>query len=418
MQINSSLRRRVLATFGTFTLLLCLIYTGICVLTAYIIEDQVLENLLTDEANYIKQRYHANGEILRSRLPYIQVYSNANPAPAEVLAALPEGASRAEWFSDAERHFHLRRLSLDENTSAILAAEVSHLLTVSRQSGSLLWLIFSALLATSVLALWSAYRISSRTVRPVIALAEEIKILEKGDAPISLAAGSAGDEIGFLARTLERSLNQLRLALQRESEFTRDASHELRTGITIIRNTLTLFRQRELSQVEEKELHGVVEEMENTVSALLALARAESIEREPLELRALLEERILTRHHRIADMQFQVQLDLKGKYHSLGNNHLATLLIDNLIDNAIRHASRPELRIYEHDAALVFENPTAESFDADISFLPGKKGKQSNGLGQGLFLVKRISGALNWTCKVDCSNGLFRCAVFPRGIPT
>ncbi|WP_323845678.1 HAMP domain-containing sensor histidine kinase [Microbulbifer magnicolonia] len=418
MRIDNSLQRRVFATFGAFTLLLCLVYTAICALVAYIIEDQVLDNLLADEAAYIEGQYLASGEVPRPRLPYIQLYSASNPAPAEIRTALPEGANRAEWFGDAERHFHLRRLSLDENTSPILAAEVGRLLTVSRQSRGLLWLIFTALLVTLALALWVAYRISSRTIRPVIALAEEVRSRQKDGAPLSLAATSAKDEIGFLARTLETTLNQLKLALRRESEFTRDASHELRTAITIAKNTLALSLRRELSQGEKEDLHSTVEQMECTVSALLALARAESIAREPVEIRSLLEERILAQHHRIAEMQFRARLELPRKYHSLGNRNLAALLIDNLLNNAIRHASQPELRIYAEKGALVFENPIAENFDTDRFLLPGGKSDKSDGLGQGLFLVKRILAALDWEFSVDCANGLFRCTITPTHFPT
>lgn len=418
MRINNSLQRRVFATFGAFTLLICLVYTAICVLVAYIIEDQVLDNLLADEASHIEQQYRSSGEIPRPRLPYIQLYSDSNPAPADIRAALPGGAARAEWFGDAEGHFHLRRLSLDENTAPILAAEVSRLLTVSRQSSGLLWLIFTALLATLALALWVAYRISSRTIRPVVALAEQVRNYQRHDAPQTLAATGAKDEIGFLARTLETALSQLRLALQRESEFTRDASHELRTTVAIAKNTLALSLQRELSQGEKEELHNTVEEMENTVSALLALARAESIGREPLELRSLLEERILAQHRRIAEMQFRVRLDLPDQHRALGNRHLAALLIDNLLNNAIRHASAPELHIHADGDTLIFENPVAKTFDTGTSFRQGEKSEQSDGLGQGLFLVRRILTALDWDSSVDCTDGRFRCAIIPMRLPS
>lgn len=418
MRINNSLQRRVFTTFGAFTLLLCLVYTAICVLVAYIIEDQVLDNLLADEADYIEQQYRDSGEIPPPRLPYFQLYTDSNPAPSDIRAAMPEGATRAEWFGDAERHFHLRRLKLGQDTTPILAAEVDRLLTVSRQSGGLLWLIFAALLATLALALWVAYRISSRTIRPVIDLAEEVKSRRVDDAPLSLVAAGAKDEIGFLARTLETALNQLKLALQRESEFTRDASHELRTAITIAKNTLALSLRRELSQEEKKELHSTVEEMENTVSALLALARAESIERGPLELRSLLEERILAQYRRIAEMSFQVRLDLPDKRHALGNRGLVALLIDNLLSNAICHASQPKLHIYADGDTLIFENPVANTFDTGISVLPGKKGEQSDGLGQGLFLVKRILTALKWDFTVGCADGLFICAITPEDSTT
>ncbi|SHF70322.1 Signal transduction histidine kinase [Microbulbifer donghaiensis] len=414
MRINRSLQRRVFATFGAFTLLLCLLYSAICALVAYVIEDQVLDNLLADEVRYIELEFRASGELPAPRLPYIELYHDGKPAPQDLLAAIPDGKTSAEWFADGERHFHLRRLDLDANTSAVLAAEVSRLLTVSRQSGNLLWLLISALLATAVLALWTAFRLSSRTVRPVLLLAEEVENRQTHSAALSLTASSARDEIGFLARTLESALNQLGSALQRETEFTRDVSHELRTAITIAKNTLALSRGRALSAQETEQLYSALSEMENTITSLLALARAESTEQVSFGLRHLLEERLLARHHCIAEAQFRIDLQLPDSIHALGNRHLSALLVDNLLDNALRHASRTELRIYQDGDALVFENPVAEAPDTEAAFLPRHKGARSDGMGQGLFLAKRILNALDWDFSAHCSNGRFSCTIHPK----
>ena len=414
MRISKSLQRRVFTTFGAFTLLLCLLYSAICALVAYVIEDQVLDNLLSDEVGYMEQEFKTSGELPPPRLPYIELYHDDNPAPADLLAAIPEGKTRAEWFADGERHFHLRRLNLDANTSALLAAEVSRLLTVSRQSGNLLWLLISALLTTALLALWTAFRLSSRTVRPALLLAEEVENRRPQGAVLSLTASSARDEIGFLARTLEGALNQLESALQRETEFTRDVSHELRTAITIAKNTLALSDRRELSAQETEQLYGVLAEMENTITSLLALARAESTEQVAFGLRHLLEERLLARHHCITKAQFHIHLQLPDSIRALGNRHLSALLIDNLLDNALRHASPAELRIYQDGDALVFENPVLEAPDTQAAFLPGHKGALSDGMGQGLFLAKRILNALDWDYSARCHNGLFSCTIHPR----
>jgi signal transduction histidine kinase len=159
-----------------------------------------------------------------------------------------------------------------------------------------------------------------------------------------------------------------------------------------------------------------VDGMQNTVSVLLALARAESIEQKPFDLRQLLENCILALHHRISEKHFQIDLDLPNNYRTLGNSDLTGLLINNLVNNAIQHASRPELRIYANGDALVFENPAGEPIDIDITLLAGEKGAHSDGIGQGLFLTRRILTALDWSFATGCNHGIFKFSVYPRRI--
>ena len=66
---RSNLQRKVFTLFGGFTLLLCLIYSGIGLLTAYVIEDQLLDNLINEEAHYIEQSFRADGTLPSPRLP-------------------------------------------------------------------------------------------------------------------------------------------------------------------------------------------------------------------------------------------------------------------------------------------------------------------------------------------------------------
>ncbi|MEW5250391.1 HAMP domain-containing sensor histidine kinase [Microbulbifer sp. 2201CG32-9] len=411
MSANSKLQRRVFAVFGGFTLLLCLIFFAICLLAAYVIEDQLLDNLLEGEVRYIEQQLQLHGRLPEPRLPYLTLYTDPEVVPAGLLGALPGDTVRAEWFSDAEHHFHLRRILQPDGGRAILAAEVSGLLTVTRQSTKLLWLFGAACIVTMLLALWCAYRISCKTIAPVIALAEAIRRQKSLGSQVHLPHSGDDDEVGYLAATLEQTINQLKQALQRETEFTRDTSHELRTALTVVRGTLTLCQQREMTAAEREELLQTVADMEETVATLLALARSESLQRQAFEVRPLLEERLLARHREITGANFRVCLSLGRDVRIVANRHLVSLLFDNLIGNALQHASTPKLRICSAGDSLLFENSIADDFDASSSLLPGHRGSGSRGIGQGLFLAKRICCALDWEITVRCHRGIYQCRI-------
>ncbi|WP_226648974.1 sensor histidine kinase [Microbulbifer variabilis] len=411
MRETSKLQRKVFAILGGFTLLLCLVFFAICMMVAYVVEDHLLDNLLAGEVRHLEQQAQWPDSIPEPRLPYLTLYTKDQIIPPELRTALPDHTEKAEWFSDSEFHFHLRRVHFSDNSSAVLVAEVSELLTVTRQSSQLLWLFASACALTLLLALYCAYRISHKTIAPVVTLAKAVKQQINTDSEISLPYNNEQDEIGYLASTLQETINQLKQTLRRETEFTRDTSHELRTGLTILKGTLTLSQNREMTKLEKTELLETVTSMEETVKTLLALARSESLKPENIPLRAFLEERLLVQHQALAQKHFKVDLKLGYKERALANRLLVTLLFDNLISNALQHASSPELVIAYKGDTLCFENATDNQLDLETALLPGQKKDGSDGIGQGLFLAKRICEALNWTISVQYRKNIYQCAL-------
>ena len=408
---RSNLQRKVFALFGGFTLLLCMIYSGIGLLTAYVIEDQLLDNVINEEARYIEQSFRDHGTLPNPRLPMFTLYSSPTETPREFLAALAGGKRKAEYFAEGQQHFHLRKLSV--GTDALLTAEVGNLLTVSSQSGRLIWLPLAAFLLTTILSLWLAYRLVRTTIRPLLSLAREVESQTPRQSPLKLSTSNRQDEIGFLARTLERNVHELKQARIREAEFTHDVSHELRTNLAIATNTLALSREQGLGVDESRELSDILTTMNRTVSTLLALARSESFKHSGFDLRPLVEERLLARPEIAKNQDFRLHVGMPNTLPVLGHSPLAASLLDILFDNAIRHASQPALEIRHMDSALIFENPVLNDFSTASLFNAGVRGPNSEGFGQGLYLASRLCTALGWHFSANCENGRFSLCVFP-----
>lgn len=383
MQIEkpgSSLKRKVFTLFGGFTLLLCLTYSGIGVIAAYVIEDQLLDNLISNEVDYIEQYFRAHGELPSPRLPQFTLYTSPAETPPEFITALGGERRKAELFVTGQQHYHLRELAPD--TGAILASEVGNLLTVSNQSGRLIWMLITTFLCTTALALWLAHRLITGTVRPILSLAREVESQAVNTPSLALTTSSRNDEIGFLSRTLERNLRELQNARHREAEFTRDVSHEFRTNLAVASNALALSGNKGLNAAETQELRTILANMNRTVTSLLALARSESFERKTFDLRPLLEDRLLARPEISVQDSFEINLKLTEKLLVSGNQHLTELLLDILLDNAIRHAAQPKLSIYQNGDALVFENPVWSTFDTAPCLMRASGEQAVKGLGR------------------------------------
>ncbi|MEQ8803165.1 sensor histidine kinase [Haliea sp.] len=406
MPERNSIERQVTRTFVGLTLLLTTVYVGMVVLFAYITEDALVEKLLAREISYLQDTYAGTGQWPSPRLDYMMLYASAEQAPVPVRRKLQASPDSGEIFTADERHYHVRNFYLDEDLQALLVAEVSSLLVVTNLSGSLLKILAGLVVITLAVSLWLAYRVARRTTRPIIQLSDEVKQMHQQGKALDLSAAGRNDEIGYLAETIQSNFNQIHDALEREGHFTRDVSHELRTPLTVMKNTLTLLETRPPQPRDIEQLKLAAQHVQRTVAILLALARQDSVQAQSLRLRPIVEEAILGLHGALERSNFSVEVAIADDCELIGNRQLITLLVGNLVENAMRYAAEPSLNISLHEDSLVFSNAVfAPVIDDPVK--PGRKQADSPGLGQGLFLVERIAARLNWLLSTRSQAGIF-----------
>ncbi|WDE03598.1 HAMP domain-containing histidine kinase [Thalassomonas viridans] len=411
MKIKNSIKRRVFLVFGGFTLGLSLMFAGVSIVIAFVVEDEILARVIAEEARYIEQVFRERGELVQPGADYMRLYLSSELAPKEVAAALkdvPQTDNRSrEIFTDHQAHYHTQWLNLAENRHALLVAEVSSLLLISNLPSDLVVFFVVVLVLALLLSLWLAYRISSRTTEPVLTLTRQVMAQQEHGTPIARELMDTEDETGFLAQTIARALAELNSAVKREAAFNRDVSHELRTPLTVLNNTLALADLRALGDKDIAQLKGAGEKMKQIVSTLLALARAESMSVEAIRLRPLMEECVLGIQDKLSTTGFEIHLDIPDNYRLSANPRLLVLLINNLMENALAHSSEPHLLIRAEQACLLFENAVKEPVSNDVT-QPRVKQENSQGIGQGLYLVRRIIESLHWDFRLDNRAGFYR----------
>ena len=120
-----SIGRRVTRTFVVFTLAVTMIFAGISVLSVFVAEDKVIDQLLEANADWLIETYHDSGEIGVRDSNIVDVYQPESlPDP---LARVIGDKMRGEVALN-EQHFHFLRLELNEQKPLILIADVSALL--------------------------------------------------------------------------------------------------------------------------------------------------------------------------------------------------------------------------------------------------------------------------------------------------
>ena len=183
-------------------------------------------------------------------------------------------------------------------------------------------------------------------LRPVAQVRDDMDSRAASDlTPLPLAGVPA--ELRDLVRSFNAMLGRLDAAVQNMRRFTADASHQMRTPLSILRTHIDVLRQSTPGSPEAEEsiddIEQASERLRHLLVQLLVLARADSatsqqVQRERVDLNIISEtaasERAFQAVRSGVELVFVRQQDsLFAQTHA----SLAGELISNLIDNAIRY---------------------------------------------------------------------------------
>ena len=139
-----------------------------------------------------------------------------------------------------------------------------------------LLIIPCGILAAALGGFW----ISRRALAPVDQIASTARAITARQLGRRLDVPATGDELQRLSETLNDMLARLDTAFTETTRFTADASHELRTPVSLIRTTAEVALRRPRSAEEYRQaLEGILQESERTsalVQDLLTLTRADA----------------------------------------------------------------------------------------------------------------------------------------------
>lgn len=174
--------------------------------------------------------------------------------------------------------FATRRVEVNGHPYSIqVAAPMREFYEALDRFGMILWLSVPLLIGVAGVG---GFWISRRALLPVdriTAAAESISITNLADR---LEVPPTSDELQRLSETLNRMLARLDASVQRMSQFTADASHELRAPVALIRTTAELAAagDRTNSEFREdmKQVLAEAERITRLIDSLLLLARADA----------------------------------------------------------------------------------------------------------------------------------------------
>jgi two-component system heavy metal sensor histidine kinase CusS len=196
------------------------------------------------------------------------------------------------------------------------------------------------------LAAAGGYFLSRRAMRPVDRMTKAALNIGIGNLSTRLPIPSARDELWSLAIAWNQLLDRLEGAVSRLSKFSADASHDLRTSITVILATAQLSLDRRRSEEEYRsDLERIVSECRiasTMLDALLSLARSGNFVHEVAFQRINVTELVVAGCRRVEDLAESsgILLDWRLPPDDLfveGDELLLQRLLGILLDNAIKY---------------------------------------------------------------------------------
>jgi heavy metal sensor kinase len=252
--------------------------------------------------------------------------------------------------------------------------------------------------------------LAGRALSPIQAMAAKARSITADSISERLPVDNPDDELGQLAVVFNDMLSRLQNAFERLRQFTADASHQLRTPLTVIRSVGEVNLRREHDAAAYREaIESILEEADRLARLtenLLMLARLESGPAPradaPTDISALVNEAVDCLRVLAEEKDQTIRLSLEPDTRAPVDRFMIRQAVINILDNAIRYSppgsmifvalSRQEpghFRISIEDEGPGIPVEERSRIFERFYRMPGSTGAGGDGAGLGLSIAQR-----------------------------
>ncbi|WP_284037259.1 ATP-binding protein [Neobacillus sp. 114] len=282
-------------------------------------------------------------------------------------------------------------------------------------------LIFSTILA-AIISLLGGRWLSNMIMRPISNMITTMEEIEKSGVPKTITIQNrAKDELQTLAKTFNRMIDRLQENLAKQSQFISDASHELKTPLTVIKSYANLLRRHGLENKEMADeaiqaIHSEatrIQKMTDTFLDLATLERESELEIHEVNLVSLCQN-ILKQLKQVYKREITLEYDTSSLIVHADELKLKQVIII-LLDNAMKY-SQEKIEVFleqkEQFAIIRVKDygigiPQEEIHNIFERFyrVDKARSRETGGTGLGLHIAKSIMKLHKGEIEIESNEG-------------
>ncbi|MBV8170652.1 MAG: HAMP domain-containing histidine kinase [Candidatus Eremiobacteraeota bacterium] len=258
-----------------------------------------------------------------------------------------EGIAPGEWgtartdLGPVLAHWHI----ISQNGRPVATIYVAQsLASVNQTLGAFATFLLISFVGAVIVIVLAGVWLTRTAIGPINEMSRAIQDIGGSDLAKRLNWQNRHDELGRLAAQFDDMLARLESAFSRERRFISDASHELKTPLTVINaNAQMLERWGERDdQVRHDALAAIRNEsaqMARVINSMLMLSKTDTgtaLAVEPMNLRAVVNDVAGSLRPRAAEKGLTLETRCDGDAYILGEPGLVRQLVVNLTENAIK----------------------------------------------------------------------------------
>jgi two-component system OmpR family sensor kinase len=287
--------------------------------------------------------YDNGGQLLAARWEGLEPAQHGPSEPFDTPETVQVGNS--EW-----------RQLLTHNTYkgweyAVLSA--APLEPVRSHARRIRYILFAIIPITVIAAAAGGWLSARSTLRPISRLAAEADQATHDRPAVRLSVPPGHDELTSLATAFNSLLQRLQTANESQRQFMADASHELRTPVSVIRNAADVtLSQSQRSADEYQDSIGIIagqaKRLTKLVEDLFLLSRAD-VQARPLSTTRFYLDDVVADSVRAAEVlggpkRIRFEMAIEEDVEIAADEDLVRRMLLNLLENAVRY-NRPNTRV-------------------------------------------------------------------------
>lgn len=263
------------------------------------------------------------------------------------------------------------------------------------------------------------YLLINKTINPLKLILNELEHLQSSDdLSKRLKENKTKDEFEELIVSFNKMLENIENSVENIKQFSSDASHELKTPLTVIQGEIELIKNKEASKEELEAVINKVDKeqkkLQEIIKNFLLLSRLdkEQIHNKKTSLDKVLFEAVELNLDFIEKKNLELKLDIEEDLTVNFNEKYLSIVVNNLLTNAIKYTNEGYIKLEAKkqnnkvilkvsDSGIGISKEDQKKIYERFYRVDKARTSMKDGIGLGLSIVKKICERYETIIKVN-----------------